>query len=118
MPPTRRATPLSGERGLLASSAFPIGVLLGLYAPMPRRLLASVVAFGAGVLVVALTVELMTEALEQGALAWALGGLLTGSVIYVAIDQALERAAEQSPKREGRDPGELAPDAQRRRESP
>ena len=45
--------------GLLASSGFVIGVILGLITTPPRRLVASVIAFGSGVLVVALTFELM-----------------------------------------------------------
>jgi ZIP family zinc transporter len=56
--------------GLLASSAFPIGVALGLFIDLPRRLIASVIAFGAGVLVVALTGEMMAEALEEGSVHW------------------------------------------------
>lgn len=97
--------------GLLASSAFPIGVALGLFFRIPRRVLASIVAFGAGVLVVALTVELMTEAVEEGSLVWSLAGLLTGSFVYIAIDQMLERAAKESPRREGRDPEDVVPGA-------
>lgn len=93
--------------GLIASSAFPIGVAIGLFFPIPRRVLASIVAFGAGVLVVALTVELMAEAVEEGSLVWSIAGLLVGSLIYVSIDQALERAAEESPKRSGRDPQDV-----------
>jgi ZIP family zinc transporter len=97
--------------GLLASSAFPIGVALGLFLRVPDRVLAIVVAFGAGVLVVALTVELMAESLEQGALIWSVAGLLAGALIYVVIDQGLERAAEESPRREGRDAEDVKPGA-------
>lgn len=98
--------------GLIASSAFPIGVALGLLFRIPNRILASIVAFGAGVLVVALTVELMTEAVEEGSLVWSIAGLLTGSLIYITIDQGLERAAEKSPRRSGRDPDDVKPHAQ------
>ena len=73
--------------GLLASSAFPIGVAIGLLFDLPRRLLAGIIAFGAGVLlVVALTSELMTEATEGGYVGWAIAGLLTGCLIYVVLD--------------------------------
>lgn len=97
--------------GLVASSAFPIGVAIGLFFRIPNRIIASIVAFGAGVLVVALTVELMAEALETGTLVWSLMGLVAGSLIYVTIDQMLERAAERSPRRKGRDPQDVKPDA-------
>ena len=97
--------------GLVASSAFPIGVALGLFVKMPDRLLAAIVAFGAGVLVVALTIELMAEAVEQGSLVWSVLGLVAGSLIYVSIDQLLERAAAKSPRREGRDADDVREDA-------
>jgi zinc transporter, ZIP family len=98
--------------GLAASSAFPLGVAIGLLLRIPRRVLASIIAFGAGVLVVALTGELMAEAVETGAVAWSVGGLLAGSLVYVAIDQMLERAAQESPRREGRDEEDVVPGAE------
>jgi zinc transporter ZupT len=52
--------------GLLASSSFVVGVALGLATKPPRRLLAVVITFGAGVLVSALTFDLMAEAFEKG----------------------------------------------------
>ncbi|MDP9417951.1 MAG: hypothetical protein M3P48_08995 [Actinomycetota bacterium] len=52
--------------GTLASSSFIIAVLLGLFTKPPRRLVAGVIAFGAGVLVSGLTFDLMREALESG----------------------------------------------------
>ena len=97
--------------GLLASAAFPIGVALGLLLEVPRRLLATIVAFGAGVLVVALTGELMAEAAREGSVAFTLGGLLAGSVLYVVIDSALNRAAQASPRLEGNDPQDVKPGA-------
>ena len=51
--------------GLLASSSFVVGVVLGLATKPPQRLLAVVIAFGAGVLVSALTFDLMGEAFER-----------------------------------------------------
>ncbi len=97
--------------GLLASSAFPIGVALGLLFDLPRRLIASVIAFGAGVLVVALTGELMTEAVEEGSVIWAMGGLFTGAIIYILMDLVLDKAASQSPRVEGRNPEDVKPGA-------
>jgi ZIP family zinc transporter len=88
--------------GLLASSAFPIGVALGLLGNLPRRLVASVVAFGAGVLVVALTGELMAEAVEEGSVPWAMGGLFAGALVYIVMDLLLDKAANASPRVEGR----------------
>jgi ZIP family zinc transporter len=88
--------------GLLASSAFPIGVALGLLLNLPRRLIASVIAFGAGVLVVALTGELMAEAVAEGSVPFAMGGLFAGAIVYILLDLVLDKAADESPRVEGR----------------
>ena len=60
--------------GLLASSSFLIGSVIGCFASPPRRLVASVIAFGSGVLVSALTFELTEEAFERGSLAHTIAG--------------------------------------------
>jgi zinc transporter, ZIP family len=97
--------------GLLASSSFVVGVLLGLATKPPRRLLAVVIAFGAGVLVSALTFDLMGEAFERQTGAYAISGFLAGAVIYVLADAGLEKLAARSPKRTGRDPQDVVPGA-------
>ncbi len=97
--------------GLLASSAFPIGVALGLLFNLPRRLVAGVIAFGAGVLVVALTGELMAEAVEEGSVGWAMSGLFAGAIIYILMDLMLDKAANESPRVEGRNPEDVKPGA-------
>ena len=97
--------------GLLASSSLVVGVALGLATKPPRRLLAVVIAFGAGVLVSALTFDLMGEAFERETGAYAIAGFLVGAVIYVLADAGLERLAARSPKRTGRDPQDVVPGA-------
>jgi ZIP family zinc transporter len=97
--------------GLLASSAFPIGVALGLLFNLPKRLVAGVIAFGAGVLVVALTGELMAEAVEEGSVGWAMSGLFTGAIIYILMDLVLDKAANESPRVRGRNPEDVKPGA-------
>jgi ZIP family zinc transporter len=104
--------------GSLASSSFVVGVVLGLFTSPPRRLVASVVAFGAGVLVSALTFELMREAFDTGGATYAITGFLIGAAIYVVADVGLERMAATSPKRTGRDATDVVPDADEKRESP
>lgn len=98
--------------GFLASSGFLVGLVIGLLFSPPRRLIASVIAFGSGVLVSALTFELMEEAFAKGSPAFTIGGFLLGALIYVLVDAALERLAARSPKREGRDPQDVKPGAQ------
>jgi zinc transporter, ZIP family len=103
--------------GSLASSSFVIGVVLGLFTSPPRRVVAAVVGFGAGVLVSALTFDLMREAFDTGGAAYAVGGFLLGAVIYVAADVGLERMASKSPKRTGRDATDVVPGAAEKRET-
>ncbi len=97
--------------GLLASAGFLVGVAIGLVVSPPRRVIASVVAFGSGVLVSALTFELMEEAAAEGSVPFTLGGFLLGALIYVVADVGLERLAARSPKRTGRDPQDVVPEA-------
>ena len=104
--------------GLLASSSFVVGVVLGLFTTPPRRLLASVIAFGAGVLVSALAVDLMGEAFEKGTAPFAIGGFMVGALIYILSDVGLERLAARSPKRTGRDPVDVVPEADKKQETP
>jgi ZIP family zinc transporter len=104
--------------GSLASTSFLIGAMLGIFTSPPRRLIAGVVGFGAGVLVSALTFELMQEAFETGGAASAIAGFLVGAAIYVVADVALERMAAKSPKRTGRDATDVVPGAERKAETP
>lgn len=104
--------------GSLASTSFLIGAMLGIFTSPPRRLIAGVVGFGAGVLVSALTFELMQEAFETDGAASSIAGFLVGAAIYVVADLALERMAAKSPKRTGRDATDVVPGAERKPETP
>jgi zinc transporter, ZIP family len=103
--------------GLLASSGLLIGAIVGLLTAPSRRLIASVVAFGSGVLVSALTFELMDEAFEKGHPAYVVAGFLAGALTYVLASHLLDRLAARSPKREGRDPQDVVPGAAAKPES-
>ena len=103
--------------GVIASSAFVVGVLIGLFTSPPRRVVAGILAFGGGILVSALAFDLMEEALHAGSTAWVVGGFLFGAVLYVVIAVVIDRMAAQSPKREGRLARDVEPDAHRKRES-
>ena len=104
--------------GSLASSSFVVGVVLGLFTSPPRRIVAGVIGFGAGVLVSALTFDLMREAFDTGGAWYAVGGFLLGAVIYVLADVVLERMAAKSPKRTGRDATDVVAGAEHKSESP
>ena len=103
--------------GLIASSAFVIGVVIGLNTTPSRRVVAALLAFGGGILVSALAFDLMEEAFEKGTTAWVIGGFMAGAVIYVAIAFLLDRLAAQSPKREGRHGDDVVPGAAHKKET-
>ena len=102
---------------LLASSGLLLGAIIGLVTAPSRRVVAAVIAFGSGVLVSALTFELMEEAFAKGHVTYVVAGFLTGAVIYVAASFLLDRMAARSPKREGRHARDVEPGAQHLPES-
>ena len=103
--------------GLLASSGLILGPIIAMIVSPSRRVVAAIIAFGSGVLVSALTFELMEEAFEKGSSAYVVAGFLTGALIYVTMDYLLDRLARRSPKREGRHPRDVEPGAQETSES-
>lgn len=80
--------------GAVASSALVFGSLAGLWLRLPKRVLASMLAFAAGSLMTALAFELFEHSYEQGGLWRAAIGLLVGALVFTAISQWLDRAAE------------------------
>ena len=76
----------AGGWGLLSGSALLLGAFVGYAAPLPQRLIAAVMAFGAGVLISALAFELMDKAVQRGGFAATAAGFLGGAVIYTAAN--------------------------------
>lgn len=98
--------------GLLASSGLLLGAIIGIVTSPSRRVVASVIAFGSGVLVSALTFELMDEAFEKGHPAFVVAGFLLGALVYVSASYLLDRLAARSAKREGRHARDVEPGAE------
>lgn len=102
----------AGLWGLLAGSALLVGAACGYYLRVPRRVVAGVMAFGSGVLISALSFELMDEAFRRGGYDSTAAGFLGGAVAYTAANGALARYGARHRKRsggqqpsEGDDPG-------------
>lgn len=91
----------AGTAGLLGGSALLLGSAIGWYVRVPLAVVAAVMAFGSGVLISALTFELMEKAEEQGGLVPAALGFLAGSVIYVGLNIILARYGARHRKRSG-----------------
>ena len=98
---------LAGFWGSVAGSALLVGAAAGFYAHVPRRLIAAVTAFGSGVLISALSFELMDEAYRKGGLDSTAVGFLGGAAAYTAANWALARYGAKHRKRSnGRQPSE------------
>ena len=92
---------IAGGWGLLAGSALLIGAVIGYFAPLSQRIVSSVMAIGAGVLISALSFELMAEAAEHGGLRATAMGFLVGALVYSLANVALARAGAKHRKRSG-----------------
>ncbi|AYF30407.1 MULTISPECIES: ZIP family metal transporter [Micromonospora] len=91
----------AGFWGLLAGSALLIGAAVGFFARVPRRVTASVMAFGAGVLLSAVSFELIDEAHEQGGLLPVAIGAAAGALAYTGANVLLARHGARHRKRSG-----------------
>ncbi|ONI80536.1 ZIP family zinc transporter [Saccharothrix sp. ALI-22-I] len=87
--------------GLLAGSALLLGALVGYLARVPRGVVAAVMGFGSGVLMSAVSFELIEEAHELGGLPPTASGAALGAVVYTAANVALARRGARHRKRSG-----------------
>jgi ZIP family zinc transporter len=91
----------AGFWGLVAGGALVVGAAIAWLVAVPRRVVASIMAFGAGVLISALAFDLVDEAETTGGLTPTVIGFLLGAVVYVAANVALARRGARHRKRSG-----------------
>ena len=91
----------AGFWGLVAGSALLIGAALGFYAKIPQRLIAAIMAFGSGVLISALSFDLMDEAFKRGGFAATAIGFVAGAGIYTTANWLVNRQGAKHRKRSG-----------------
>lgn len=89
----------AGLWGLLSGSALLIGAAIGWFVPMTRRVIAAIMAFGAGVLISALSFELMDEAWQRGGFGPVAGGFLGGALVYTVANKILAMRGAKHRKR-------------------
>src|ERR671939_589532 len=92
---------LAGFWGLVAGSALLIGAAVGYFARVPQRVIAGVMAFGGGVLISALSFDLMDEAYRRGGFDSTAAGFLGGAAVYTAANWYLARKGAKHRKRSG-----------------
>ncbi|MBE1532021.1 ZIP family metal transporter [Actinomadura algeriensis] len=94
--------------GFVSGAALLLGALVGYGVRVPRWCIASIMAFGAGVLMSAVSFELMAESYDQGGLAPAAIGAAAGAAAYTAGNALLSRRGARHRKRSG--PGQPSED--------
>ncbi|SFD25841.1 ZIP family metal transporter [Massilia yuzhufengensis] len=94
----------AGLWGLLAGGALLLGAAVGYRFKVPQRLIAAIMAFGSGVLISALSFELMEHAFHTGGFASTAAGFLGGALVYTVANWALSQRGARHRKRSGRQP--------------
>ena len=77
--------------GLLVGGSLLIGALAAAFLRLPQQVAAVLTAFGGGILLAAVALELVPEADREAGAALTAGGLLVGTLLYVAADAWLNR---------------------------
>lgn len=93
----------AGLWGLIAGVALVIGTAIAWFLKVPQRLIAAVMAFGSGVLISALSFELMDEAYKTGGFDSTSIGFLAGAAVYTAANVYLAQKGAKHRKRSGSD---------------
>lgn len=93
----------AGLWGLLSGSALLIGAAIGWFVAMPRKVVAAIMAFGSGVLISALSFELMDEAWKQGGFVAVGTGFIIGAAVYTGLNMALAARGARHRKRSDAD---------------
>src|SRR6476646_8680021 len=92
----------AGLWGLVGGSALLLGAAVGYFAKIPQRAIAAIMAFGAGVLISALSFELMDEAYKRGGFDSTAIGFIGGAAVYTAANFYLSRQGAKHRKRSGK----------------
>ncbi|MFI8825706.1 ZIP family metal transporter [Streptomyces sp. NPDC053431] len=92
----------AGGWGLFAGAALLVGAAVGSSVRVPPRLIALVMAFGSGVLMAAVSFELIAEAYERSGMPPVVVGSVLGAAVYSGANALLARHGARHRKRSGR----------------
>ncbi len=93
--------------GLLAGGALVLGAAVAWFVQVPQRVIATIMAFGSGVLISALSFELMDEAFQRGGLDSTGAGFVAGAALFTVANGFLCRLGARHRKRsQGHQPTE------------
>src|SRR3954452_18950477 len=91
----------AGIWGLIAGSALLVGAAVGDLLSLGRRITAYVMAFGSGVLIAALSFDLMAGAYRRGGFDSTSAGFLGGAIVYSIANWAVSKHGAKNRKRSG-----------------
>ncbi|TXS32358.1 ZIP family zinc transporter [Streptomyces sp. adm13(2018)] len=92
---------VAGGWGLFAGVALLVGAAIGLLVQVPPRWIALVMAFGSGVLISAVSFELIAEAYERAGIVPVVWGAVGGAAVYSGANALLARRGARHRKRSG-----------------
>lgn len=87
--------------GFFSGGALVVGAAIGYFVNIPNRVVAHIMAFGSGVLISALSFELMDEAYKVAGLIPTATGFLLGAAIYASANRLLSHFGAKHRKRSG-----------------
>lgn len=90
---------MAGIWGLVAGSALIMGALIGFFSRINQRWIAAIMSFGSGVLISALSFDLMDEAYKTGGFDSTAIGFLSGAIVYTAANIWLSKKGAKHRKR-------------------
>lgn len=96
----------AGLWGLFAGGALVLGAAVGYGVKLPQKIIAGIMAFGSGVLISALSFELMEEAFHQAGLMPTAIGFFAGAVTYSGTNWLLCRHGAKHRKRSSGQPSQ------------
>ncbi len=91
----------AGLWGALSGSALVLGAALAWFVRIPQRVIAGVMAFGSGVLISALSFELMDKAFRTGGFDSTATGFLGGAAVYTGANIYISKRGAKHRKRSG-----------------
>lgn len=98
---------IAGLWGLLSGSALVLGSLAGYYLNFSQKAIAIIMGFGAGVLISALSFELMDEAYATGGFTATAIGFISGALLYSGANYFLcQNGAKHRKRSESQQPSE------------
>jgi ZIP family zinc transporter len=90
---------LAALSGLIGGGTLLAGAGVAWFVDIPQRVVAGIMALGAGVLISTLAFELVEEAADVGGLVPTTAGFLGGAVLYIVADQLISRPRKPKPIR-------------------